>query len=565
MSIIQLKEANCKNCYKCIRNCPLKAIKFSGDQARIIDTDCVLCGRCTLICPQNAKQIKSDLPEVKKMLKSGAKLCVSLAPSYVAAFPGARFSEVSAALKKLGFCTVEETAIGATMVTKEFARLTNENNMKNIITTCCPTVVTLIEKYYPELVPSLAPVISPATAHAKMMKNMYGNRVKVVFIGPCISKKYEAAQSAYINNVLMFDELKQWMEEENIKVDLPDPSPSELHGVKSRLYPVPGGIINNIPKDMRKNYKTTAVDGLERCIEILDSIRDNSISGYLLEMSACVGSCVQGPGLASINTPFLITKDTLINNAKKKTTTPIPITEDVKVDMSISYNHTRVRDGIPDEETINEILSKIGKTTPESMLNCGTCGYPTCRDKAIAVFQGKADLKMCLPYMREKAESMSNLIIEHTPNAIFMLDNELNILEYNHRAETMLGLSDMDYTGLPIEMILDSRDFIKVKETGVAIIDSQNNTRDGNLTVEHSIVTVPNGDILAIVRDVTGEQAGRREMEKMRKETIETAQKVIDKQMRVAQEIASLLGETTGETKAALTSLKKSIAQGDNL
>lgn len=224
-----------------------------------------------------------------------------------------------------------------------------------------------------------------------------------------------------------------------------------------------------------------------------------------------------------------------------------------------------VHDKVPDDETIKEILARIGKTTPESMLNCGACGYPTCREKAIAVYQGKADLKMCLPYMREKAESMSNVILENTPNAIFMLDQEFMVLQYNRAAGRMFDLTEAQTVGMPIELVLPAEDFELVRTTGNPVFNSPREMKNGKLSIEQTIVPVPNGDYLVIARDVTEERENHRKTEEFRRETVEITQKVIDKQMRVAQEIASLLGETTGETKAALTKLKKSIAQGDRL
>ncbi len=244
----------------------------------------------------------------------------------------------------------------------------------------------------------------------------------------------------------------------------------------------------------------------------------------------------------------------------------MPMTESTNTNLDAHYTHTRVLDKIPSEEQIKEILAKIGKTSPESMLNCGTCGYPTCRDKAIAVFQGKADLKMCLPYMREKAESMSNIIIENTPNAIFMIDHDFNVLEYNRAARELFHIEEKSKAiGMPIEMFLSPENFVKLRETNESVFDSLSKSQDGTLSLRQTILSVSHGDYLVLVRDVTKEEESNEELEQIRKETVETAQKVIDKQMRVAQEIASLLGETTGETKAALTKLKKSIAQGGHL
>lgn len=562
MEIIQFKEANCKGCHKCIRNCDVKAITFKNEQARILDNECILCGKCTLVCPQNAKVISSDLETIRGYLKNGERVMASVAPSYVSAFPGLSFSKLSAALKKLGFASAEETAIGASLVTKEYEKLLEKHEMKNIITTCCPTINLLVEKYYPELVPFLAPVLAPASAHAKTMKEYYGDNIKVVFIGPCISKKFEAQMNPFIDAVLMFEELKDWLSIESIApASEEDPAPAEMHNTMSRFYPVPGGIIHTIPKESRKGYKQIAIDGLDKCIEVLDSLKDGAIESYFIEMSSCSGSCVEGPGLhVEGKTAFLTSKDLIIQNAGKKTATPLPPTEELSPDISKAFNLTMIRDKVPDENTIKSILASIGKHSPEQMLNCGACGYSTCREKAIAVYQGKADLKMCLPYMREKAESMSNIILENTPDAIFVTDGEFNVIEYNNAAEKIFPQVDKESIGLPIDLIINSEDFENIKSKDENIYYALCRDTENRLILDISIIHAPNKDYIIICKDVTADHKRNEEMEKIRRDTLETTQRVIDKQMRVAQEIASLLGETTGETKAALTTLKKSIA-----
>ena len=562
MSIIQFIGNNCKNCYKCIRNCEIKAIKCVDGQARVIEEECVLCGKCTLVCPQNAKKIFSDLENVQALLEAKRKVYVSLAPSYISAFPGVSFGQISAAIKQLGFIGVEETAIGATEVSREFASMLARKKMKNVITTCCPTVNLLVEKNYPSLIPYMAPVVAPATAHAKMLRNIYGNRVKVVFIGPCISKKHEAQRGGAIHSVLLFDELREWFAREGIRLDTPDSEAAEMHGTLSRLYPVPGGIIRTIPATSRAGYHTVAVDGLGRCISILDSLRDHDLEGYFLEMSACAGSCMEGPGMQKNSTPFIHAKTLLLGTVSKKTETPKPFTENTHPDLSARYNHTRVRQGTPTEEDLAEIFHEIGKYTDADMLNCGACGYNTCRDKAIAVYHGKADLHMCLPHLREKAESMSNLILDNTPNAIFVADKNLDILEYNKTAQRIFGLTAERTIGLPLAFIMDVPAFHELKDNNGQKVEIYTTFHDEerHLSLDMSIVSTTLGnDFIIIAKDISREEKNRTEIEKIRRETIETTQRVIDKQMRVAQEIASLLGETTGETKAALTKLKKSI------
>ena len=559
MSIIQLKEANCKNCYKCIRHCEVKSITFHDDQAHILEEECVLCGKCTLICPQNAKQISSDLDKVRAWLANGERVAVSLAPSFVGAFPGIRFSQLAGALKALGFERVEETAIGATEVSKTYARVAASGALPNLITTCCPSVVMLVEKYFPDLLPQLAQVPSPAVTHAKQLRAAYGPRLKVVFVGPCISKKAEAERSGEMDAVLLYDEVREWIARERAPY-APAEAP-EMHAALSRVYPVPGGILKTLPMACRTKYKAVAVDGLDRCIQTLRSLRERNISGYILEMSSCVNSCMGGPGMQEHGEPFLLGKSDIYAFSREAAHTPAPATEGLAVPMEAAYGSPLPPRAEPTQAQLWEILRAIGKNTPADLLNCGACGYNTCLEKAAAVFAGKANLKMCLPYMRERAESMSNTILDNTPNALFLLDADFRILQYNKAGETLFSM-DSRCVGLPMADFLDMTALEKIKADGRPVMGVQCRTAIYDMLVEQSIVPVPNQDYLVLVKDISAREESLRALDAMRRETLETAQQVIDKQMRVAQEIASLLGETTGETKAALLKLKASITKG---
>lgn len=566
MSIIQFQKANCKNCYKCIRTCPVKSIAFKNEQAEITEKECILCGHCFLACPQNAKQINSDLDKVKGYIKNGERVYASVAPSFASSYPEATFPTISAALKKLGFAGVEETSIGAAQVSRNFGELMKKHEMDNIITTCCPTVVLLVEKYYPDLIKYLAPVAAPMTAHGKMMKEVYGNRIKTVFIGPCISKMHEAADvtnSGAINAVLMFDELLTWIAQEQINLTEQDAEVREQKATINRLYPVPGGIIQTIDKDVRKSYKCIAIDGLDRCMEILDSMRDEKITNYFLEMNACAGSCLGGPGLKKVS--YLHSKDATIQYVKTRTACEMPLTEDVKIPLHQRYNDRSIVGAVPSDEEIQQIFNRMGKTTEDKILNCGGCGYSTCRDKAIAVIKGKADIKMCLPYMREKAESISNVVMDNTPNAIIILDNEFNLLEFNTMAGDLFKLNEKNYIGRPISMIIDCDDMEEVQHTGENIYDRKVFYEDLDITVKQSTIFIKENSIyLLLIKNISENETQQKRMNEMREETIGVAQEVINKQMRVAQEIASLLGETTAETKLALTNLKKYIQESED-
>ncbi len=566
MSIIQFKEANCKNCYKCIRSCPVNAIAFRNDQAEIIHDECTLCGNCLKICPQNAKSVNSEIDKVKTYIKKKEKVYVSLAPSFISAYD---YDEkwLYCALKKLGFTHIEGTANGAYQVSRQYEKLLNKKEMKNIITSCCSSIILLIEKYYPQLIGQLAPVVSPMIAHAKMLRETYGQRIRVVFIGPCISKKVECndlQNENQIDAVLTFDDLDKWFEEEGISPDQDLSEEMKNFDTITRIYPVPGGILKTIDKNSRKNYRSISVDGIERCIDILNSIIEGNIENYFIEMSSCTGGCIAGPCMKHAQGGFLTSRERLLNYAKRTSVNHNDSKNSVMMATKIDFSKTFIdRSKIteqPSEAVIQGILNSIGKFSKDKELNCGACGYPSCREKAIAVYMGKAQVHMCLPYMRERAESISNIIINYTPNAIFALDKNLNIQEINKSAKTMFKLGDTDVEGKNIKEILRCEFFEKVLENDENIYDEKYVYEEYNLIVKQSIINVSkHNTLIVLINDITDEENQRQKIYESRSQNIEIAQKVMEKQMIVAQEIASLLGETTAETKVALTKLKKSI------
>ena len=563
--IIGLNKSNCKNCYKCIRNCPVKSIAFRDEQVRIIGDECIYCGTCLLTCPQNAKYINSDLPKIRNAIRAGEKLYVSLAPSYIAAFPRTGILEISAALKKLGFSHVEETAIGAEQVTREYEKLIREHKMKNIITTSCPSVNLLIEKNYPSLISQLAPVVTPAVAHARMIKQIYGVRAKVVFIGPCISKKFECADPDNNNAifaVLTFDELDKWFREENVDFSQTDQDGRTLVNTLPRYYPAPGGIIQNLHREERRAYECLSIDGVERCIEILDSIDRDHLSGYFLELNACSGGCLGGPVLKMMRAGFLNSKDVLIKNVKRINEAPAALTEGVSAQFAKKFRNRSVKREPIAEEEIRKVLASTGKTSPDKELNCGCCGYNTCREKAIAVLQGKADIHMCVPYMRELAESMSNTVVENTPTGILIINDQLRIEHCNPSAVKLLKIKK-DMTGQPVLSILPSEDFHKVLSSGKNIVNHKQTYDKLGLILNQTVVLVQSNQMMfVLLQDVTHEEQMLENHRKVTEETAAFAQEVVNKQMRVVQEIANLLGETTSETKVALSQLTRSIVPG---
>lgn len=550
---LKLKKSNCVNCYKCIRHCPVKSIKYSTGQAQIVSDECILCGQCFVVCPQNAKEIRNDVPSAMELIKSGPVIA-SLAPSFVANYPGATVATMEKALKQLGFTGVEETAIGASIVKTEYERIIAEGKQEVIISTCCHSVNTLVEKYYPEVLPYLATVVSPMQAHCQKIKQEHPD-AKTVFIGPCISKKAEAdAYPGYADCVLTFEELSDWLKQEGITVEQGE---DHLEESRARLFPTTGGILRTMKCDS-PDYAYLVVDGIENVLAALDDIKQGRLKKCFIEMSICAGSCIGGPAMER-ERRRPVTDTIAVNRyaGRKDFVVDQPEGKDLIKDHRFIGLHRQM----PGEKEIEEILHKTGKFTKEQELNCGACGYSTCREKAIAVYQGKADLNMCLPFLTQKAQSFSDTIINNTPNGIIVLNEDLEVQQINSAACHIMNIRHAsDVLGDQVIRILDPKVFLDVMSSGRSIRDEKIYLAEYKRYVEQSVIYDRSYHIvMCIMRDVTEEERERKKKEEISQSTIEVTDRVIEKQMRVVQEIASLLGETTAETKIALTNLKDSL------
>ena len=551
---LKLKKSNCKNCHKCIRQCPVKSIRFSDAQANIVSEECILCGQCFVVCPQNAKEIRNDIPIAKALLQSKSPVYASVAPSFAANYPGVTIGSMRDALCSLGFVGAEETAAGATLVKNRYDELLAHNEPDVLLSSCCPTVNLLIQKYYPKALPFLADVISPMQAHCKDIKRRYPG-AKTVFIGPCISKKQEAEQyPGDVDCVLTFEELTHWFNETGV---VPAKAQEQIEESLARLFPLVGGILRTMAHS-RPDYTYLAVDGMENCIQAIQDILSGGVHKCFIEMSACTGSCIGGPVMEKSRHAPLRDYMAVNSGAGKK-------------DFSIErLSDEQMRKPIPSlalrsvsfgDSAIEEVLRKIGKTKPEHELNCGSCGYNSCREKAKAVLLGKAELSMCLPYLEEKAESFSDNIIRNSPNAIFVLNEALEVQQINMAACRLMNLAGpQDVMGDHVVRILDPTPFMEVYLDGKTIRDQRLYLADYQKYVDQTVLYDKSYHIIiCFMRDVTEEAHERASREEMRRKTLDVTDKVIEKQMRVVQEIASLLGETTAETKIALTNLKESL------
>ena len=552
---LRLKKSNCKNCYKCIRHCPVKSIRFSGNQAHIVPEECILCGQCFVVCPQDAKEIISELEKVKVFIGSGAPVIASIAPSFIANYDGCGIGAMEKALKKLGFAGAEETAIGATIVKKEYDRMLREDKREILISTCCHSVNLLVQKYFPGSMQYLADIMSPMQAHCRDIKRR-NPEAKTVFIGPCLSKKDEADHyRGIVDAVLTFEELTDWLAEENIPLEKEMDATEKS---RTRLFPTTGGILKSMDCDAA-GYTYMAIDGTENCIAALRDIENGNLHHCFIEMSACIGSCVGGPVMEKYNRRPVRNYAAVTSYAGKEDFEVAPV---AKAEIKKQFEYIDKKQVMPDEAEIQSILRKMGKMKPSQELNCGSCGYNTCREKAVAIFQGKADLTMCLPFLKDRAESFSDNIINNTPNAIIVTNENLEVQQINRAALKIMNLrSESDVLGEQIIRILEPKDFMEVRNTGVSVRDKRVYLAEYKKYVEETILYDRDFRILiCLMRDVTNEESERSKKEQISRHTAEIADNVVDKQMRIVQEIASLLGETAAETKIALTKLKESIA-----
>lgn len=549
---LQLKKSNCKNCYKCIRNCPVKSIKFADGQANIIPDECILCGRCFVNCPQDAKQIRDDVPRVKEMIASGKKVIASVAPSFIAEFPLMDFAAMKSALLKLGFADAQETAIGATIVKTEYEKMIASGKHDVIISSCCHSVNALIQKYYPSVLPYLAAVLSPMLAHCRVIKEENPGAC-AVFIGPCISKKEEAELYGECDVALTYEELEAWMNEAGVVPAGDSTEPDE--GKRGRFFPIKGGIIKSMHTE-NTGFTYLAVDGVQNCIAAIKEIESGALKNCFIEMNACEGACINGPAISHHHKPLLSGEVKVVAFAGDD---EFRVAMPIDTFKNIPYIGTHEK--IPGEAAIKEILAKMGKTSPEQELNCGSCGYPTCREKAIAVYQGKADLSMCLPFLKEKAETFSGYVINNTPNAIFVLDENLCVQQINKAGCALFNLkTPSDILGSPIVRLLNPADYLGVMTSGVPIKEKKHYLAEYKKYVAETIVYDHEYHIVfSIMRDITSEEERQSERSELCNKTVAITNEVIEKQMRVVQEIASLLGETTAETKIALTQLKDAL------
>lgn len=566
-SPIFTERNECQDCYKCIRSCPVKAIKIEGGVASVIENLCILCGTCVNICPAEAKKVRNDSASAKDTISSGDRVVLSLAPSWKCEFPGLSPASFIAAAKALGFHAVSETALGAEEVSAHCAKLLgfSGGEGKPIVSSACPVVVEYISKYRPELLPMLAGMLSPLLTHCRMIKEEFGEECKVVFAGPCIGKKIEAqANENLLSSALTFRELRQWMADAGIDPFTIESEPEDAFvpncAREGSLYPIDGGMLAGIRSGCTINDPSLiSLSGMDNVIESLeDGISGNGRGKIFLELLACRGGCVNGPGISDRRS-ILKKRIDIISFAdcspEKNRRRHCPnISTGYFAKPVLAVSHT--------EELIVEILRKTGKNSKADELNCGACGYNSCRSFSEAVIERKAETSMCATYMRKLALNKANKLIKTMPSAVAIVNSDLEIIECNLNFARLAG-GDVEEVykvceGLPgadIGKIIPLSDmFRQTLDSDEDIVGKS--VRIKGRILQCSLFSIERGAIVGgIFNDVTEPILKKEEITKR-------TRKVIDGNLKTVQKIAYLLGENAAETEMALTSILDAFNQG---
>jgi len=406
----------CKRCYSCVRNCPAKAIRVVGGQAEVMEERCIGCGNCFRVCAQGAKEIRNSIPQVRELLAGPDPVFACLAPSFPAAFPEVRPGQVVSATRRLGFVQVLEVAFGAELVARQYARLAHTHPSRTIITTPCPALVAYVEKYAPSLVPHLAPIVSPMIALGRAIKRKYHPGARVVFIGPCVAKKNEiedAQVAGDVDAVLTFLEFRSMLDAAGVSMEaLPE---SEFDGPQpgiARIFPVSGGLLKSatLRGDVLNN-EILVTEGKDNVLALLRELSDNAMEVKFADLLFCEG-CINGPVLMASNAATIFKRKEMVTDyvrdravQQDRAAVQAALDEYADVDVTRHFTARPVHEPIPTEEEIQAILRSINKLSKEDELNCGACGYSTCREKAIAVYQGLAEAQMCLPYLIDQLQA----------------------------------------------------------------------------------------------------------------------------------------------------------------
>ena len=472
-SVITTDGDKCKACYACVRNCPVKAVRMVDGKASVIAERCIACGSCLKVCNQNAKRVEDGAALVQRMMSNGNRMVALVAPSYpaVVEVPPEKFI---GALKAAGFEQVWEVAAGADLISEAYRKL--DLSRKFYISTPCPAVVNLVEMHFPSLIPNLVPIVSPMAAAARMFKSRHRDpNYKLVFIGPCLAKKAEILRedlNELVDVALTFEEASEVLKAKDIDANTALPAaPDGPCATRGHTIPLPGGLLHcmNLKEEFLSQSFIVA-EGPERCIDVISSVANGDIKVKFLDLLLCNG-CIDGPmsgpskSLDRKKNEVITFFNSKTDEQKKEGKKQI---SGYRVNLEAAFFDKRAALPEPTEQDIQVILAKTEKYTEEDQLNCGACGYHSCREKAIAVYQGIAEVDMCLPYLisqntklmqslkdqleREKELNEENkAIIDCSYDGIVVTDSRGFITKVNPALEQLLHMTSDELVGMNVK------------------------------------------------------------------------------------------------------------------
>lgn len=551
-------QTECQDCYKCVRQCPVKAIKVREGHAAVIPERCVACGHCVEVCPAQAKHVRNDRGRARRLLRGERPVLVSLAPSWISEFPELDESQIVAAIRSLGIEGVSETALGAQEVSARLVRDFESGATGLHISSACPAAVAFVHKYLPQLSKSVTPLASPLLAHARLLREHFGDEIAIIFFGPCVAKKIEAdAHPDLLQLALTFNDLRRMWEEAEIDPARCAPTPKDRfvpeNAEEGTLYPIAGGMLEALRTAcMDRRVEMLDLAGLRQMDNALAGLNPEELDGpVFVECLSCDGGCVNGPCMSRDYSGL----KSLLEVRRRANTPSRPRQRPIRVDSSVTIHPTRIRREKPSEACIRDALRQVGKRAPDDELNCGGCGYESCRQFAVALLEGNAETAMCVSHMRSIAQQKANALLRCIPLGVVIVNADLRIIECNQLFAEMFGKETEEIFGVLSSLsgaVLHK--LLPYEELFEAVLRSGEDVSREYLLVGDRLVNLtifsiePQQTVGAVLQDVT-------EVEMHREQIARKAREVIERNMYTVQEIACRLGEHMADTEVLLKSI----------